>query len=505
MRKEVIVLFWLISIFHFGLAQTATNDFYNVNAANGNGVRFWGSENYKIHMGNLAEYHYGPVTDYSIKMNMDVTAGRGWTWGIAGSTPIAAIGTQGNMQIAGTFQSGSTIRFNDKAYFGNWALGATGLWPTSPGLSYTGGDETFGISSSSGQISLQIDGGFRQQEAGKVNYFMDKVGIGTSSPSYPLHLVSQTADNGLRIGVSGLPTEIALQVAAGNYGYLSLGGNTSLRGNGHESTFDGNVGIGTPTPAYKLDVNGTINASSILINGTPFAGGGSQWATSGSNIYYNTSGNVGIGNTSPQSKLDLTVSNLAGVNISGNSSTYVGSDINISRTSTGTGVGQAPALQFNDNATLSRGLIQSSSGGIQFFYNSNNGGWYERMRIDGSGNVGIGNTNPDAKLTVSGQVHAQEVKVTVNAPGPDYVFEKDYALPSLDQIKVYIEENKHLPEVPSAKEMEKNGVQLGEMNMLLLKKIEELTLYAIEMNKMMNRINRENEELKSRIKKLEGK
>src|SRR6185295_6708419 len=112
-------------------------------------------------------------------------------------------------------------------------------------------------------------------------------------------------------------------------------------------------------------------------------------------------------------------------------------------------------------------------------------GLLERLRITNKGNVGIGNSNPDAKLTVTGQVHAQEVKVSIAAPGPDYVFSSDYKLPSLEDIKTYIDQNKHLPEVPSAKEMEKNGVQLGEMNMLLLRKIEELTLYLLEQNKLI--------------------
>jgi len=68
----------------------------------------------------------------------------------------------------------------------------------------------------------------------------------------------------------------------------------------------------------------------------------------------------------------------------------------------------------------------------------------------------------------------------------------------IDEIKNYIDQNKHLPEVPSAKEMEKNGIQLGEMNMLLLKKIEELTLYTIEMNKKMEEMKKEINDLKSK-------
>ena len=110
----------------------------------------------------------------------------------------------------------------------------------------------------------------------------------------------------------------------------------------------------------------------------------------------------------------------------------------------------------------------------------------DRMAIDTDGNVGIGTTTPDARLAVSGQVHAQEVKVSVTVPGPDYVFEKNYNLPTLEEIKTYIDRNKHLPEVPSAAEMEKNGVKLGEMNMVLLKKVEELTVYVIEQQKDIN-------------------
>jgi hypothetical protein len=113
----------------------------------------------------------------------------------------------------------------------------------------------------------------------------------------------------------------------------------------------------------------------------------------------------------------------------------------------------------------------------------------EQFVMDHNGNVGIGTTAPDAKLAVKGTVHANEVKVDLNgAVAPDYVFNSDYNLLSLEEIKTYIDQHKHLPEVPSAKEMEANGVQLGEMNMLLLKKIEELTLHIIELEKRVKTI-----------------
>ena len=98
------------------------------------------------------------------------------------------------------------------------------------------------------------------------------------------------------------------------------------------------------------------------------------------------------------------------------------------------------------------------------------------------GNVGIGTTNPTSKLTVAGNINSREVKVTVDA-GADFVFENDYNLPSLDSVDKYIKENKHLPEIASADEMKKDGINLSEMNIKLLQKIEEMTLYMIEIKK----------------------
>lgn len=105
------------------------------------------------------------------------------------------------------------------------------------------------------------------------------------------------------------------------------------------------------------------------------------------------------------------------------------------------------------------------------------------------GYLSIGTSTPDEKLTVKGKIHAEEVKVDLSVPGPDYVFNEDYKLIPLSEIQSYIKSNKHLPEVPSAKEMETNGINLSEMNMLLLKKVEELTLYLIVKDKEITLIN----------------
>ncbi|MEO0901938.1 MAG: shufflon system plasmid conjugative transfer pilus tip adhesin PilV, partial [Bacteroidota bacterium] len=99
--KHTLLLIALLGTFS-GICQT--QNYYNTTAGNGYGFRFWnGSDSYKIHMGNASEYKYGGVTDYSIKMNMNSTSGRGWVWGVAGQTPIASLNNQGDLHIQGEF------------------------------------------------------------------------------------------------------------------------------------------------------------------------------------------------------------------------------------------------------------------------------------------------------------------------------------------------------------------------------------------------------------------
>lgn len=102
-----------------------------------------------------------------------------------------------------------------------------------------------------------------------------------------------------------------------------------------------------------------------------------------------------------------------------------------------------------------------------------------------NGSVGIGTTDPkDYKLAVNGKIRAREIKVE-NNNWPDYVFTKDYSLPTLQEIEKHIKEKGHLQDIPSAVEVKANGIDLGEMNAKLLQKIEELTLHLIEQDRKL--------------------
>ncbi|NSL90131.1 tail fiber protein [Chitinophaga solisilvae] len=116
-----------------------------------------------------------------------------------------------------------------------------------------------------------------------------------------------------------------------------------------------------------------------------------------------------------------------------------------------------------------------------------------------NGNVGIGTVNPQTKLAVNGEISAKKVKVTTAAASwPDYVFSKDYKLPSIPEMESYILQHRHLAEIPSASEVAANGQDLGDINKRLLQKIEELSLYIIQLDK-------KNKELETRLSKMEAK
>nr|WP_162989049.1 hypothetical protein [Pedobacter schmidteae] len=209
-----------------------------------------------------------------------------------------------------------------------------------------------------------------------------------------------------------------------------------------------------------------------------------------------SNGNVGIGTTTPSSLLDLyhftPKITLTPANYGGNYKTTLG-------TMAG---GQAFLIFGNNNQNEIRAGNSGVGGYLDFFTNNTVAQEYESdgnfvMRMAVNGNVGIGTKLPTEKLSVKGKIRAQEIKVE-NTNWPDYVFAKDYLLPTLAETEKHIKEKGHLPGIPSAEEVKTNGIDIGEMNAKLLQKIEELTLHLIEMKK-------ENKNLSERVNQLENK
>jgi hypothetical protein len=144
----------------------------------------------------------------------------------------------------------------------------------------------------------------------------------------------------------------------------------------------------------------------------------------------------------------------------------------------------------------------SNDGGAFIFRSTQDSGTKDLLTINRFGSVGISTTTTGThKLAVNGTIGAREIKVEASA-WSDFVFEDNYQLKDLEEVESYIEENKHLPDVPSEKEVLENGIQLGEMDAKLLQKIEELTLYLINQNKQLMKQSNEIQQLKTEIKKL---
>lgn len=263
-----------------------------------------------------------------------------------------------------------------------------------------------------------------------------------------------------------------------------------------QNTFpsSGNAGIGTTSPSEKLHVVASGDAP-VLIESTgssstgfikmkeATSGGAREWwfgpnmvSADGSFQLYdntaaqnrltvNTSGNVGIGTTSPGSR--LTINGDLGIQESG--------------------------IQKYHLDYYNGGFNIAESNVLDY-----------RLFIKDGGNVGIGTNNPQTKLAVNGDISSKKIKVTQTG-WSDYVFYPDYKLRSLKQVEKFVKKYKHLPEVPSATEEEKNGLDLGDNQATLLKKIEELTMYMIDLNKEVQNLKHENALLKKKVAAIKTK
>lgn len=316
---------------------------------------------------------------------------------------------------------------------------------------------------------------------------------------------------------NGGPYTFTLNWVAGSYSAVE---DSYIHGN---SVVDGNISVGALSSSGKLGIVGMDKQVSIYsynYNQSPYgsyglnanisnssgpvygvysyvSGGGSsnqRWSGYfyGGDLVVN-SGKIGVGTTSPKANMDVigeiksTLSGVSNIRMTGGTYSSLlrndGSNTYLLFTNNNDVNGSWNALRpFTINN--STGNVSFADGKFQITHSSGN--------IIASGKIGIGLTDAvtklaaspsDELLTVNGVIHAKEIKVDLTGSLADYVFDENYQLMPLNKVEEYVNANNHLPEIPSATEVKDKGMNMGEMQNKLLKKIEELTLYVIEQHK----------------------
>ncbi len=399
----------------------------------------------------------------------------------------------------------------------------------------------------------------------------DKVGIGTSNPNAKLEIVENSGTDGVGLrltnsswasymatslefktgGKKSVPTSkiSSIMNGAGNagdrLGFFVQNNGTNPNNNSLVEKLsllpNGDVGVGTSNPSAKLEIvkNSGTDAVGLRLTNSSWAshmatslefktGGKKSVPTSKISSIMNGAGNAGdrLGffvqnngtnpnNNSLVEKLSLLPNGDVGVGTSNpNAKLEIvknsGTDaVGLRLTNSSWTSNMATSLEFKTGGkksvpTSKISSIMNGAGNagdrLGFFVqnngtNPNNNSLVEKLSLLPNGDVGIGTINPNGwKLAVNGKIRAKEIKVETNN-WPDFVFEKNYLLPTLKEVENHINVKGHLKNIPSAKEIEENGVLLGDMNSKLLQKIEELTLYTIQQQK-------EIEKLKSTLKKI---
>jgi hypothetical protein len=366
------------------------------------------------------------------------------------------------------------------------------------------------------------------------------IGIGTTSPASTLHLYDNDALNnaftGLTIEQGGTGNSLLQFLQTGSQRWtvgIDNANSQSFKiatgmGLGSADKFtiltSGNIGIGNAVPDARLYVKstasgvistdagaiavlensnggvlqfkGTSNAQGIIF-GTAASGPSygkvlysyssnqlQLWTNNAQAAVFNNLGNMGLGVAAPVSKMHVYENNTSNNNTTG---------LTIEQAGTGNSL-----VQFLQTGAQRWTMGIDNASSQSFKIATGQGlGTADRFTILTSGNVGIGTASPDQKLAVNGTIHSKSVLVDMLG-WSDFVFKPAYKLPSLVEVQTYIDKNQHLPGVPSAADVEKNGVNLGEMNKILLQKVEELTLYLIELNKKVSAQQKELEQLKNK-------
>jgi hypothetical protein len=335
--------------------------------------------------------------------------------------------------------------------------------------------------------------------------FAQNVGIGTTTPIAKLEIVdADDAKNKLLINSGPSTTGFSFSNVLGSY--PTLGFNTkylyNYMGNGFGSFLQFNSADGAMR--YWTSANAGVAGAAIASFNNPL----SIEANGDTRI----SGNVGI-NVGTLSNVKLLV-NGSGTGSTTNTIMLRNSSFDTlfrvldnARTSIGYSGGlfrpltiQGNGINFYANANDFGGAIFPDASHNLILWSDAAGPGQNVVLQPSWGQVTIGTYTPAAgyKVSVAGKIICTEARVQAQASWPDYVFAEDYQLPSLESVEKFVKQNKHLPNIPPAAEVEKQGFDLGDMNRKLLEKVEQLTLHLIEMEKEIKMAKIEIAELKKR-------
>lgn len=423
-------------------------------------------------------------------LNPGIFLNRSGMVGIGTVSPAAALQVGASLRVFKVYGHNSPYGTALTGDGGGWAVGYNFEGNTGAVL---GG---YGALGSGNELINYFIGAYDNQKISILNN--GYVGIGITAPTNPLHVFSNLTgetdvakfQNSNSDGFAGVQIDRSVNIRYSLLKYSTSGSNDWMVGTAYNG--------GIPNTAYTIGRGVSLSDAKFTVL---------------------TNGDIGIGTTTPQAKLDVkSAGGNASMRITSTSS-YAGIRFDTENMSAGTE--RNWYIGSNNQAYGDFSIIQSNaqagdplSSGIT------------RMHITDNGNVGIGIISPIAKLDVRGGNIYTDSKILIGTSGfntgthslavngsaiftkatvkstvswPDYVFKPNYKLLSLSELESFVLKNQHLPDVPSATEVEEHGIDLGENQTILLKKIEELTLYVIEQNKNMIELNKKIEVLTKQV------
>ncbi|MBI9037240.1 MAG: hypothetical protein JEY97_03835 [Bacteroidales bacterium] len=418
--------------------------------------------------------------------------------GIGTITPEAKLEVAGQIKITGGNPGTGKVMTSDINGLGSWENIPLGVQEiddlndaktdgyslflgSSSGVNDDGGN----YNTSAGQFSFNHNiSGIRNAVFGTYSLFENESGNANTAIGYAALYSNETGNSNVALGIRSLykNTDRSNLVAIGDSALFNNGLNASMQSHGTRNTALGSKAMYSNTigrsnialgyESMKSNIEGSLNTAVGCSSLNDNTEGDNNTALGYISAFSNISGdnNIALGSMSLYSNEtgsnNLAIGRHAGFNTLGSGNIFVGHE--------------AGLYEEGSNKLY----ISNSSTDTPLIY-----GDFSSNILSINGDVAIGTTFASGyKLSVDGKIICEELRVDMQEDWPDYVFKKDYKLMPLDEVEEFINENGHLPNIPSASEMSNSGLEIGETQRLLMEKIEELTLYIIEQQKLIDQL-----------------